>query len=319
MSVRAIVLASMAAALALAPRDARAGDDDKQRCAAAYEETQVLRKQGRLREAHARAVACGQPTCSAYVVRECTQFAREIEQSLPTVVFVVTDDKGADTTAVRVLLDGKPLAARLDGKAVELDPGEHTFRFELGDRAVEQKALIREGERNRTLRASFAPPAAAKPAVVPASAPTAARGEPPASPPRSAPPTAPRASASGPRGGIPTWAWVAGGAGVALAAVAVVFRVDQASAASAQEQQCPGPERTLCPQGYDPRDTHARETRDFGLFVGFGAAGVLALGAAVVGIATAPPRARPATTADAVLPSAWVGPGQGGAALRVRF
>lgn len=310
--MRQLFIPSALLALALAPRVAWASDDDKQRCASAYEETQVLRKQGKLLDARERAVACSQAVCSAYVVRECTQFARDIEQSLPTVVFVVTDEKGADTTAARVMLDSKPVGLLLDGKAVELDPGEHSFHFELGARSIEQKAVVREGERNRIVRVSFAPSAAVQP--VPPPSPV---GAPTAPPP--APPAATDVSSAAPKGGVPTWAWVAGGAGVVLAVVAVVFKVDQGSAAGLQEQQCPGPDRTLCTRGYDPRSDHSRETRDFGLFVGVGAAGVVALGAAVVGVVTSSPRARPATTASSVVPGVWVGPGQAGAVLRMPF
>ena len=100
MLVKTILVPVSLLVLAMAPRVARAGEDDKQRCGTAYEQTQVLRKEGKLTQARDRAVACSQAVCSTYVVRECTQFAREIEQSLATIVFVAKDDKGAEATAV---------------------------------------------------------------------------------------------------------------------------------------------------------------------------------------------------------------------------
>lgn len=83
---------------------------------------------------------------------------------------------------------------------------------------------------------------------------------------------------------IPAWVWVSGGAGIVLGAVAFGFAVDQGAAASTIEEQC-GPGRDHCPDDYDADADREREQLDFGLFVGLGAAGAVALGAAVVGLA----------------------------------
>ena len=39
------------------------------------------------------------------------------------------DAKGEDLTEVRLTIDGETVAERLDGRALTLDPGTHTFRF----------------------------------------------------------------------------------------------------------------------------------------------------------------------------------------------
>lgn len=99
---------------------------------------------------------------------------------------------------------------------------------------------------------------------------------------------------------IPTWSFVAGGAGLVFLGVAAGFRVDQASVEGRQEGLCHGDVLTRCPPiaTYDPAADNDRKNRDFGLFVGFGAAGALALAASVVGVVRA---ARPAKLPVATL------------------
>ena len=62
------------------PRLARA--NEKQACVAAYEETQALRKQGKLRLASERVLACARNACPAFVKSDCAAWLGEIEASL---------------------------------------------------------------------------------------------------------------------------------------------------------------------------------------------------------------------------------------------
>jgi hypothetical protein len=131
----------------------------KQECAAAYEETQVLQRRGKLIDARKQAAACSAPACSVYVTRDCTQWYAEIDATLPSVVLAAKDATGADARAVRVTVDGQLFAEQLDGKGAPIDPGEHVVRFEMAGAApIEQRVLIREGEKNRAVSASFPPP-----------------------------------------------------------------------------------------------------------------------------------------------------------------
>ena len=61
---------------------------------------------------------------------DCAQRLDEIDRVQPTIVFEVHDGSGKDLSAVRVLLDGRPWLDRVDGAAVPLDPGAHTFTFQ---------------------------------------------------------------------------------------------------------------------------------------------------------------------------------------------
>jgi len=108
--------------------------------------------------------------------------------------------------------------------------------------------------------------------------------------------------------GVPTWAWAAGGVGAAGAIAAVVFLADQGATQGTFDHDCKE-------KGYDAKgcaDLATRLDRDFGLWIGFGATGVLGLGAATTyAIVSAPPRRTPRAGAAqrAITPSLVVTPG----------
>jgi hypothetical protein len=119
----------------------------------------------------------------------------------------------------------------------------------------------------------------------------------------------------GPR--IPAWAWVAGAGGIALLAGSAVFRIDQAYVEGNQQGLCKGDVKNQCPVDYDPTADNARKNRDYVLFASLGGAGVVALGAAIIGIVTAP---SPKTTdKPSAMITPWIGPGSLGAGIGGRF
>lgn len=144
--------------------------------------------------------------------------------------------------------------------------------------------------------------------TVPVAAPTAPKVDVSPLPPPPAPPsTAAR--------GVPGWAIIVGGAGLAMLGAAAGFRVDQAAAGNTLDRDC-GPQR-VCAPGYDWAPLYDRENRSFGLFIGLGAGGIAAVSAAVIGIlaGTRGTRAE-ATAAWTVIPAAL--PGQASGVLFTR-
>lgn len=144
----AMVLASTLAAL---PASA-----DVQACLAASEKGQRARSAGRLREARELFLVCGNEGCPAMVRRDCAQWQSEIIAMLPSLVFGAKDKQGRDLFDVTVSMDGETLVRKLDGKSVNVDPGPHTFTFELvGATPVVERALVKEGEKTRVLTVTF--------------------------------------------------------------------------------------------------------------------------------------------------------------------
>jgi hypothetical protein len=130
--------------------------DEKEECASSYENAQKLRREGKLSDARKELVHCGSATCPALLTPYCVQWLREVDASLPSVVVVARDPKGAETDDVRVFLDGQLATSRLDGRPISLDPGKHHFRYEHdGSPILEEDVFMHTGEQNRRLELSF--------------------------------------------------------------------------------------------------------------------------------------------------------------------
>ena len=149
--LRAVTVLTSALTIAVfTASTARADDPSKRECIDANAQAQVQQKEGKLRAAQTSLRLCTSSSCPAIVRDDCAQRLDALERVLPSLVFEVKDGSGADLTAVRVLLDGQVLAEKLDGTALDVDPGEHSFTFQAAARApVTMKLVIREGDRGR--------------------------------------------------------------------------------------------------------------------------------------------------------------------------
>ncbi|HEX9295297.1 MAG TPA: hypothetical protein VF881_05665 [Polyangiaceae bacterium] len=148
---------------------ARAAPDDvgMDRCVGANTRAQSQRRDGKFGAARAELVVCGDASCPALVRDDCNQRLDELDRAQPTIVLGVRDNDGHDISEVTVEVDGRPFAQRLDGIAVAVDPGEHTFTFEVKGHPPKfsRRFVLREGEKGRResiLIGGTSPPVAAK-------------------------------------------------------------------------------------------------------------------------------------------------------------
>ena len=304
---RSLFAALAASALAyLQPAPARAGDAEA--CFTASEEGQRLRDEGRLREARARFISCGSAACPALVRSDCAGWLSDVTARVPTLILSAEDEQGQDVADVQVTVDGAPLTARLDGKAVEVDPGEHVLRFErAGSAPVALRLVVREGEKlrrvsTRLVRSAGPRGGAGAPgggagapeegAGAPGGGSLTPRGDGDASPPASALllPIA--------LGGV------AAAGGVAYAALGLSARADADRL------------RTTCAPRCAEADVDAVRTKIVGANIAFGV-GVAALGGAVAALLLG--RAGPAAPAAAAAVRVVPLPGGAAAALGARF
>jgi hypothetical protein len=186
-------IVSLAAAGTLA-RPALA--DDKQVCIAAAEDAQQLKLDRRLKAARERLLVCASQVCPPPVRSDCSQWMNEVSMALPTVVLGARDSHGNDVVVTEVAIDGTPIAKGLDGKAMEIDPGMHSFRLRAAAASVpvEQEVLVREGEKERPITVMFPE----------------------------------QASVSGPEhraARISPWTWVLGGTGLVAIGIGTAFEV----------------------------------------------------------------------------------------------
>jgi hypothetical protein len=195
-------------------RSARAGDTDV--CIDAYESAQLLRRDGKLREALDRLATCAAATCPVLTTRDCITWHGEVERALPTIVVVARLADRREVDDVRVVVDGQLVAPRLDGKAIAVNPGAHHFRFDRGDASVERDFTIREGEKNRVIDVDF--PGPPQPGAT-ATTPTAPSTQPTAQP---HPPTTSPVPATA---GRSPFVYVLGTLGLAAVGVGAVFEI----------------------------------------------------------------------------------------------
>ena len=142
------VVTTTTAMLSIAPR--AAADPGVDQCVEANTEAQSFIRAGKLSAAREQLKACAEISCPGLVRDDCTQRLDQLELAQPTVVFVAKDGDGRDVAAVKVTIDGRPFAVRLEGVALAADPGEHVFVFEMaGAPAVTRRLVLTEGEKGR--------------------------------------------------------------------------------------------------------------------------------------------------------------------------
>jgi hypothetical protein len=132
--------------------------DQIDRCLSSHAEAQRLRIAGKLRTARQELLVCASQACPRLVRTECGIALQDVTGELPSVVVRTEDGKGreVESGSVRIIVDGAVTVDVFRGLAIDVDPGQHLFRFEVsGKPAVEQNVMIRQGEKNRTLVITF--------------------------------------------------------------------------------------------------------------------------------------------------------------------
>ncbi len=154
------IVSATASAGSLFTAPARA---DVAACIASSEQSLTLRKQGKLHDALQQLAQCADPSCPAEVSAECAQRIASLNAAMPTLILAAKDGAGNDLVDVQVRMDGAPLASKLDGRPLSIDPGEHEFHFEAaGQPSVDKQFVLREGDKDRresvVLGAALPPP-----------------------------------------------------------------------------------------------------------------------------------------------------------------
>jgi hypothetical protein len=143
---------------ALAVCRTASGADIKGECIDAHERAQSLRLAGKLRDARSNLVFCARPVCPAAIQKECGPWLEQVTAEQPSIVLAIRDAAGADAPA-RVLIDGEVVPDAALGRAIELDPGEHTLRMEVAgtNPPIERRLTIRDGEKRRPVTITLPP------------------------------------------------------------------------------------------------------------------------------------------------------------------
>lgn len=137
----------------LTPLAAAQNDARKNECLVAYAEAQEQRMRGTLLQAREQLLLCSSDGCPRPIEHDCSDWLREVEADLSSVVFAVSDAAGHDLPSASVQVNGKPLADVSDGRAQLLDPGSYEYSVEApGFLRVEGTLVMRQSEKNRIVR-----------------------------------------------------------------------------------------------------------------------------------------------------------------------
>lgn len=219
-------------------------------CLVASEQGQLARKETKYLHARAQFRSCAQGVCPQAVRRDCAQWLDELDNAQPSVILQARDAAGRDTSAVVVRLDGEPFVDRVDGRALDVDPGEHVFTFASKQGVVlEQRVIVRESEKGRTIVADFS---THRSVHVPSSTTSTRRSE---------------------ERRIPAGSWALGAVGVVGIGIGSYLLISGRIRESELEAEC----QPRCP--HDDVDAVRRRYWSGGIALGVGG---LALGAAVV-------------------------------------
>jgi hypothetical protein len=244
--------------------------DDKAACLDASSQGQTLRDAHKLVEAREQLRVCARASCPGVVQKDCAMWLDEVEKALPTIVLSAKDPSGKDIAAAKVSEKGKLLTATLDGAAIAMNPGAHTFRFELADGTfAEVQAVVGEGDKALKVAATLGKAAEAPSAVATAVSTPKASEQPPVQPTTETAKTdetAPRPSRTG--------AYVAGGVGIAGIVVGSITGLVAMGKKHTADQYCDGAE--CVPPGTDAGNS-ART---------FGNVSTVAFGVGIAGLAT---------------------------------
>jgi hypothetical protein len=251
---------ALALALVGVARTAGAQDDPKQACVAAYTEGQRARKRAALKEAHDKLLVCARDPCPQVLRPECVEWLKDVEQRLPSIVLEARDGEGHDLAEVKVTIDAALATEKLDGHAIDLDPGEHVVRFEARGATATQKILLVEGEKRRRVAATLG----------------VASPRPPPPPPERHPEPQRRV----------TWPMIGLGAAGALGLAGFTFFGLRGASKQSDLDQC----RPECPPSRVDEVRRSYLVADISLAIG-----VVAIGTAIVLFATQPRASAPRT------------------------
>jgi hypothetical protein len=227
-------VALVAILVASATRSSEAADPATQECIAASERALSLASDHMLRGQRAQLLVCAAERCPAEVRTDCAKHLEEVRAEIPTIIFEVKGPGGTDVTAVMITMDDQPLADHLEGVALEVDPGQHSFRFEAPGLAPTTKSLlIQQAQKDRHETVTLGPSAAQPPSPTR----TVTTPKPADS---AAPPSKLSAEGHG-LGGQRITALAVGGLGVVGLGVGAVFGFMAMSKKNDATAVCPGP------------------------------------------------------------------------------
>jgi hypothetical protein len=135
-----------------------------EQCLSAFGQGQISERRAKLKQARERLAVCLDAECPRAVREECGQLFQDVTKRIPTIVLDCKNATTSLTSRGALKLDGQPLL--YDGRALELDPGEHVFEL-VGTKPETFRATVLEGQRTQPIHFQCTDPAPPRPIVLP--------------------------------------------------------------------------------------------------------------------------------------------------------
>lgn len=128
-------------------------------CIESHTQSQLLRRDEKLIESRSVLVSCSSAACPSALRRDCARWLEEVEKQIPSVGFRASM-AGEEEVDVQVIVDGELVLERLEGKALELNPGAYRVRFVPPQpfEPIEQELVMSQGEQFRVVTVEFERP-----------------------------------------------------------------------------------------------------------------------------------------------------------------
>jgi hypothetical protein len=129
---------------------------DVDACLAAHEQGQIARKHDKLLDARHAFTMCAVDACPKLARDDCSTWLGEVDALVPSIELSVKDSNGAPVPSARCTVDGSPIEAPVEARAIPLDPGPHALHCEAdGVPPVERALAITAGEKRRRVEIVF--------------------------------------------------------------------------------------------------------------------------------------------------------------------
>jgi hypothetical protein len=143
---------------AAAPSAVDAAEETTDRCIDTHTRSQQLERDDKFLESRAALLECSAESCPGAIRTDSVRWLEDLRSRIPTVVFRA-NKQGQAVSNVEIYVDDTLVFRRLEGKALELNPGVYRVRFAPPSPAepIEQELIVSQGDRLRDVSVELAP------------------------------------------------------------------------------------------------------------------------------------------------------------------
>lgn len=134
-----------------------------EQCLSSFGQGQVAERRAKLKTARQHFAQCIDAECPSTVRNECGLLYQDVVRRIPSIVLACRDVSASLLKRGSIKIDGE--VVKSDGKALEVDPGEHVFEL-AGTRPETFRRTVLEGQRTQAIQFACTDPPAPRPVAL---------------------------------------------------------------------------------------------------------------------------------------------------------